>query len=101
MKYILLTLMVTLNLALVKSQTASDLEVVSRSHHFTISKNSMSVVDTLLIQVNNRNADTEINIPYSKGDKVDIRDAWIEDINGNIVRKLRKKDIKDRSNISS
>lgn len=93
--------MVTLNLALVKSQTESDLEVVSRSHHFTISKNSMSVIDTLLIQVNNRNADTEINIPYSKGDKIDIRDAWIEDINGNIIRKLRKKDIKDRSNISS
>ena len=101
MQYIFIALMLSLNLALLKSQTPPNLEVVSRTSHFNIAKNSMTAVDTVLIQINNRDADTEIIIPYSKGDKLNIGDAWIEDVSGNIVRKLRKKDIKDRSNISS
>ena len=63
MQYIFIALMLSLNLALLKSQTPPNLEVVSRTSHFNIAKNSMTAVDTVLIQINNRDADTEIIIP--------------------------------------
>lgn len=40
-------------------------------------------------------------IGYQKGDKVDIHYARIEDMNGNVVRELRKSDIHDRQAVSS
>lgn len=61
----------------------------------------MVQIDTVLMQINDRNADTEIFIPYSKGDKISVDIVRIEDQEGNIIRKLKKNEIKDRSFISS
>lgn len=61
----------------------------------------MVQIDTVLMQINDRSADTEILIPYSKGDRVNVEKVWIEDQHGNIIRNLKKNEIKDRSYISS
>lgn len=79
----------------------SSSEVINRTSHFMLNSNGMVQADTVMIQINDRHADTEILIPYSKGDKVNVDNVWIEYPAGNIIRKLKKNEIKDRSFISS
>lgn len=79
----------------------SSTEIINRTSHFILNSNGMVQIDTVLMQINDRNADTEIIIPYSKGDKISVDNVWIEDQAGNIIRKLKKSEIKDRSYISS
>ncbi len=83
------------------SQSSPSNEIIHRTSHFILNNNGMIQIDTMLMQINDRNAVTEILIPYSKGDKITIDDAWIEDKEGNIIRRLKKNEIKDRSFISS
>lgn len=82
-------------------QHSSSSDIIKHTSHFFLGNNGMAQLYTMLIQINNRSADTEINIPYSKGDKVTINNIWIEDLEGNIILKLKNNDIKDRSYISS
>lgn len=83
------------------SQSPPSSEVIRLTSHFILDNSGMTQIDTVLIQINDRNADTEILIPYSKGDKIKIDNARIEDKDGNIIRILKKNEIKDRSFISS
>lgn len=82
------------------SQSSSS-EIINRTSHFIFNSNGMVQIDTVLMQINDRNADTEIIIPYSKGDKISVDIVRLEDQDGNIIRKLKKNEIKDRSFISS
>jgi hypothetical protein len=56
-----------------------------------------------MLQINNRLGDefTNVEIFYSKGDDVRIDEAQIETIYGKVIRKLKKKQITERSAISS
>ncbi len=72
-------------------------EIVKKVEHYQIKGDKVTETDTLVIQINNRQGEDDIRIGYSKGDKLSIEWGWIEDMDGNIVRKLGMKDIKDRN----
>ncbi len=101
MKRLILTLLIAINVTGALAQVPPDMEIITRTLHFSLAPEGMTRNDTVLLQINNRNATTEIRIPYSRGDKVNIGNAWIEDITGNIIRTTKRNDIKDRSSISS
>lgn len=74
-----------------------DREIVKLAEHYQIKGDKVTETDTVVIQINNREGEEEICISYTKGDKLSIEAGWIEDMDGNIVRKLSMKDVKDRS----
>jgi len=77
-------------------------EIISDVSIIKVKGDRLERIDSTIIQINERmgDRDAEISIPYSKGDKPSIGDAWIEDLNGNVIRKLKKNEITDRSHIS-
>ncbi len=76
-------------------------EIVSSTIHFELRNGNLSRIDTTVIQINERMGDNDTNVAfiYSKGDKVNVGKAWIEDMNGNVVRKLKNNEIEDGSYI--
>ena len=78
-------------------------EILKSVHYFEIKGSKLIRTDSIIIQINGRagDVDAEIGLPYSKGDKVDVLYAQIEDMRGNVIRKLKKNEIKDRSYISN
>lgn len=79
-----------------------DAEVINYTSICEIDKEKLTKTDSITIQINNRSGDkyTEVNIPYSKTERVSKLEAWIELLNGAIVRTLKKSDIVDKSAIS-
>lgn len=59
----------------------------------------LTQIDTIIIQVNNRNGEkySDISIPYSKISKITEIDGWIVDATGKKVRTLKKSEIEDQS----
>lgn len=103
MHYItLLACLLLSTLSIYADEEKHDSEILRKSSYFMIKDNKLTMTDSVTIQINNREGENEasIAIPYSKGDKVSIGDAWIEDSSGNIIRKLKSKEITDRSYIS-
>ena len=79
-----------------------DAEVVKYSTFCDVETNKLTRTDSVTIRINDREGDkyTEISIPYSKTEKVSDLDAWIMDMNGATVRKLKNSEIVDKSAIS-
>ena len=77
-------------------------EILDWTSTIKVSGNKLIETNTFTIQINSRSGDdaADIVIPYTKKDKITIGDAWIEDMFGNIVRKLKKNEIKSRNAIS-
>ncbi|MFV0467941.1 MAG: DUF3857 domain-containing protein [Dysgonomonas sp.] len=77
-------------------------EIISSVSYIQLKGDKLIRTDSVVLQINDRKGDDEaqIEIFYSKGDKVSIESAYITDQSGNIVRKLKNSEIKDRSAIS-
>lgn len=103
MRYIASLIFFILALSLSYAENTDDSEILQRSSYYQIRDNTLTLIDSISLQINNRDGDTQavISIPYSKGDKITIGDAWIEDLSGNIIRKLKNKEITDRNYISN
>ncbi len=79
-----------------------DSEILEYSSYRKVSGGKLIQTDSVCIQINTRTGDqdAQIFIPYTKSEKLSIRNAWIEDNQGQIVRKLKKDEIKDLNYIS-
>lgn len=78
-------------------------EYISLETHYIINDNKLTKKTNGILQINERmgDRDASVAIYYKKGDKVNIGNVWIEDMQGNVIRKLDKKEIKDRSLLSN
>lgn len=100
-KSVLLILLFILFPFLIHAQNP-DAELISQRTNITV-KNGKLIQDYYYeIKINNRQGESfaEISIPHSNLFKVDKIEAHIEDAEGKIIKKLKKKDITERSLIA-
>jgi len=78
-------------------------EIIESSRYFEIKDDKLVRTDSVTLQINDRTGDKDafFAFDYVKGEKLDIVYAQIEDTNGNVIRKLKKNEIKDQSYISN
>ncbi len=81
---------------------ASDSEVVRYVSHIHVNENKLIQTDSIVIQINNAkgNYAAHLALFYSKSEKVTIEDAHIEDLSGNILRKLKKNEFTESNAVS-
>ncbi|NWJ50675.1 MAG: DUF3857 domain-containing protein [Bacteroidetes bacterium] len=79
-----------------------DAEVVRYTTSCEFRSGKLTQIDSITIQINNHSGDkyTEISIPYSKNERISDLNARIENMDGSLVRILKKSDIIDKSAIS-
>lgn len=80
----------------------SGCEIIDFSTTMVVNKEKLIEERSYIIQINRKDSDwiTDIGIPYDAKDKLDILEASIIDLNGETIRKLKKKEIVSRNNIS-
>jgi len=90
------------SLSIAQEIATENSEVIKYSSYRQVRGNKLIVTDTLIIQINNRDGESaaDVDLVYSKGEKPSIELAWIEDMQGNIIRRLKNNEIKDRNYIS-
>jgi len=78
-------------------------EVIDFTSYHTVEKNTLTEQNCILIQINQRAGEkySEFEIPYNQKNKIKVLDVQLEDIHGNTIRKLKKSEISDVSDISS
>ncbi|WP_372642259.1 DUF3857 domain-containing protein [Ancylomarina sp.] len=80
----------------------SGCEIIDFSTTIEVNKNKLIEERSYIIQINKKESDwiSDIEIPYQEKDKLDILEASILDLNGQTIRKLKKKEITTRNDIS-
>ncbi len=78
-------------------------EVLNYESYYTVDKDVLNESCFVAIKINNAQGDkyAVIGIPYSKENPVNDIEAWIEDMNGKKIRKLKDNEIADNSNMHS
>src|ERR1035437_7687729 len=78
-------------------------EAILTSQHTSasIKNGKLTILRSYEIQINNRDGDkyAKVSIPYSKLNKVSNVEAFIKDIHGTIIKKLKASEITERSEI--
>ncbi|WP_319481993.1 DUF3857 domain-containing protein [uncultured Draconibacterium sp.] len=80
-----------------------DAVLLNQKTSIVLKKNNLCRISSFEILINNRDGEefTEVTIPFSSLLKVTNLKAYIKDKNGEIVKKLKKSDISERSSFSS
>ena len=78
-------------------------QILNYDTHVIIDEKGQKTTEvTYLIQINSKESNwlSEVEIAHSPNQKLDIHYAQIIDASGNVVRKIKKKEIETRSNLS-
>lgn len=77
-------------------------DILKNTTYVRMNNNNLIYLDTTVIRINERMGDHDASdqIYYQKGEKASFGTIFIEDIEGNLIRKLKKNEIKERSSIS-
>ena len=77
-------------------------QVLDYSTRIEVRKGKKVTEKRIKIQVNDKESNwaSHVEIPHSPNDKFKFLEAKVTDLSGNILKKLRKKDIDSRSNLS-
>lgn len=88
----------SLSFSILSAQISTS-EVIQEYSHYEVKGNRLQERTSITIQINDRAGDEDAHIIlfYSKGDKLKIKTAQIEDKNGNIIRKIKASEIIDQS----
>ncbi len=83
--------------------TGFSCEVVKYHHYCEIVNDKLTVIDSVILQINNRTGEkyAEIEVYYDKDSPVENLSAWIEDSRGYRIRQLRKQEITEASAFAS
>ena len=81
----------------------SNIVIKDKRTAITIDKGRLIVEEYRLIKINDKNSNwiSEVSIHSSKRNKVEILEAVIRNTRGDVVKKLKKSEIKTRSDIES
>ena len=74
---------------------SQDNEVVSFVTNAKVENQKLTIHYSYVLQINNRKGEdlTQITIPFSKKEKIQNLEGWIEDAKGQIIRKLKKQNV--------
>jgi hypothetical protein len=102
-KYKIYLLLFCLHFLVFVNCYCNDSEVISFVAHAKVANQKLTVTYSYVIQINNRRGEdlTNIKIHFSKKEKIQNLEGWIEDAYGKIIRKLKKQSIVDVSAVTS
>jgi hypothetical protein len=75
-------------------------EIIEKKTDITIQQSNLVTKEYIKILINKRVNETrytDVEVIHQKNEKISSLEGWIEDANGNIIRKLQKKDIVESS----
>jgi len=100
MKNLFLIILLFITVKVSSGQTGC--EIINYSSEIKVNKNKLIIQKSFIIQINDADSDwvSDIEIPYQEKDKLEILEASITDLMGETIRKLKKKEIIDRNDIS-
>jgi transglutaminase-like putative cysteine protease len=86
----------------VSISTQPDCAVLQYLSYYEIREGKLSQTDTIVIQINKRTGEDlcQVEIPFSKSDPIIEFSAWIEDTTGIVLRRLKRQEYTDVSEIS-
>ena len=99
---ILVLMIILFNLSDTPVLSQSPATLINYSTRIIVRPGYFETVRSYVVQINDKSAEnlSQIEIPFEKGDKLDILEAYSIDRNGEIIAKPGKKDILTSSNIS-
>lgn len=96
------TSLILLFIQVFTANAANKCDLLRYDSECSVMNGKLKVTRTILFQINDPSGDgySDIHIYFSEGDKIDIGMAQIESVTGKVIRKLRKKEIIEKSAIS-
>jgi hypothetical protein len=101
LRYLILPISFVLILLIDLQAAEPDAEIRLYSTICEVRDDKLTVTDTIIIQINNRNGEEycDVEISYDKGYPLTRFSAWISDTNGIVIRELKKQDYKDENEV--